>query len=186
MTKQQQELRATAYHEAGHAVAAFHLGIGIGRKGVNVIPDSSEDRAGMAHIRKGFAGRPDYEVTDRMRHGAEKHVVASFAGEAAQRRFRASSVRTWHAATDRKNAVDLLSYFVPEKRELEAYCQWPQSRAENLIKRPEVWAQIHAVADALVERKHLRPLEVRTIYKQAFQSAFETHLRKAQTKTTEF
>jgi ATP-dependent Zn protease len=32
------ELQATAYHEAGHAIAAIRLGIGIGRKGVSIIP----------------------------------------------------------------------------------------------------------------------------------------------------
>ena len=54
-----------------------------------------QDRAGMAHIRKGFAGRPDIETSDRMRLGAEKNAVATFAGEAAQRRY--------HRCPDRKS-----------------------------------------------------------------------------------
>ena len=167
----------TACHEAGHAVVAIHLGIGVGRKGVNIIPDSNENRTGMAHILKGFAGRPDVGTSDRMRLGAEKNALATFAGEAAQRRYRPTSVRSWHASKDRQNIVDLLSYFVSENRELEAYCRWLQIRAENLIKKPEVWAQVQAVACALVKQEHLKPLEVQTICKQAFQSALEVHLR---------
>jgi hypothetical protein len=177
-----QKLRSTAYHEAGHAVAAFHLGIGIGRKGVSVIPDRSENRDGSAHILKGFAGRPDIEITDRMRLGAEKHAIATFAGEAAQRRFRASSVRRWHGSGDRRRALDLLSYFAPEKRELKAYCRWLQIRAENLIASHLVWADCCAVADALVERRHLTPHDVRTICRQTYQSAFEAHLRESAAK----
>jgi len=169
----------TAYHEAGHAVVAIHLGIGLGRKGVNVIPDSNENRTGMAHILRGFAGRPDIDTSGRMRLGAEKNALATFAGEAAQRKYRPTSVRSWHASEDRNNIVDLLSYFVSENRELEAYYHWLQIRAENLIKKPEVWAQIQAVARALVKQQHLKPLEIKTICKQAFQSALEAHLRKA-------
>lgn len=150
-----------AYHEAGHAVIAIHLGIGVGRRGVNVIPD--ENRTGVAHILKGFAGRPDVEISDRMRLGAEKNALATFAGEAAQRKYRPTSVRSWHASKDRRDIVDLLSYFVPETRELEAYCHWLQIRAENLIKKPEVRAQIQAVAETLVKRSQLKPEEVRTI-----------------------
>jgi hypothetical protein len=55
---------------------------------------------------------------------------------------------------------------------------WLEIRSENLIKKPEVWAQIQAVAGALVKQEHLKPLEIRTICKHAFQRALEAHLRK--------
>jgi hypothetical protein len=177
-TPREAQLWATAYHEAGHAVAAIRLGIGLGRKGINIIPDSNENRAGMAHLRKGFAGRPDIETSDRMRIGAEKNAVATFAGEVAQRKFSSSSIRNWHGSSDRHQVVDLLSHFVPETRELEAYCRWLHIRAENLINAPVVWDQIQAVADALVQRGHLKPQEVKTICKHALQGALEAHLRK--------
>lgn len=32
------ELKSVAYHEAGHAAVAIRLGIGIGRKGVSIVP----------------------------------------------------------------------------------------------------------------------------------------------------
>jgi ATP-dependent Zn protease len=48
---------ATAYHEAGHAVAAIHFGIGIGRKGVGIVP--GEDSLGAVHVLKGLNGNPE-------------------------------------------------------------------------------------------------------------------------------
>jgi hypothetical protein len=105
-----QTLEATAYHEAGHAVAAFQLRVGIGRRGVSIVPN--EDWSGFAHTLKGFSGRPDIERTGQMRLGAEKRAIVSFAGEAAQRRFRPMSVRRHHGAIDRGHAIDLMNYFV--------------------------------------------------------------------------
>jgi hypothetical protein len=156
-------LWATAYHEAGHAVVAIHLGIGIGRKGVSIIPDPDANRSGRTHILLGFAGRPDVAITDRMRLCAEKRVVVSFAGQAAQRKFQPRSVRRDHADSDRQGILDLLIRFIPNIPELEAYCRWLEIRAENLVNSPMVWLRICAVAEALVEQKYLRPQEVRAI-----------------------
>jgi hypothetical protein len=64
------------------------------RGGVTIAP--CEDALGSAHLNRGFRGRPDVEKTDRMRIGAEKKVIAIFAGEIAQRKFRRSRVRSWH------------------------------------------------------------------------------------------
>jgi hypothetical protein len=44
----------------------LHLGIGIGRRGVTIIPDPSKNYDGSAHIRRGFSGRPDFGVTYRL------------------------------------------------------------------------------------------------------------------------
>ena len=44
--------RSTAYHEAGHAVVALHLGVGIGRNGVSIVREGDAD--GWAHIRRGY------------------------------------------------------------------------------------------------------------------------------------
>jgi hypothetical protein len=90
--------RATAYHEAGHVVAAIIQGIRLGRKGTSIIPDV--DSAGRAHIRKGFKGNPEYEMSGSTRLGAERRAIVSLAGEAAQRKFRPSSIRRYHARED--------------------------------------------------------------------------------------
>lgn len=156
------QLWATAYHEAGHAVAAVHLGVGIGRLGVSIVP--SDGAAGTCHTNKTFSGSPDAHTTDRMRLGAEKRAIILFAGPAAQRKYRSSSVRNYHGHSDRHGAVDLMNCFVGSNRELEAYINWLRIRAEQLVAIPFAWKTIEAVAAALFERKHLTAQEVKNIH----------------------
>jgi hypothetical protein len=154
-------LESIAYHEAGHAVAALQLKVGIGRRGVSIVPN--EDWSGFVHTLKGFSGRPDIERTGQMRLGAEKRAIISFAGEAAQRRFRPMSVRRHHAAIDRRHAIDLMNYFVGSTRELEAYLEWLRIRAESFVASPFNWKRIEAVAAALMARKRLTAGEAKEI-----------------------
>lgn len=55
----------TAYHEAGHAVAAFFLGLSIGTRGVTVVPTKEEDMLGCAHVPLTLAENPDLPVSGR-------------------------------------------------------------------------------------------------------------------------
>jgi ATP-dependent Zn protease len=41
---------ATAYHEAGHAVIAHHLGQKIGREGASILPDADSDGSGNLSV----------------------------------------------------------------------------------------------------------------------------------------
>jgi hypothetical protein len=153
--------QATAYHEAGHAVAAIHLGVGLGRKGISIISD--DESWGFAHTLKGFRGKPDGETTPSMHRAAEKQTVVMFAGEAAQRGFRPRSVRRHHASADRAGAVDLMDYFVGSNEELEATLERLHVRAVHLVEEPIVWRKIGAVATALLELKRLTASEVKAI-----------------------
>lgn len=56
---------ATAYHEAEHAVAAIHFGIGIVRRGLRVVP--GEDFLGAVHMLKAFRGNPEIGNSGAMR-----------------------------------------------------------------------------------------------------------------------
>jgi hypothetical protein len=81
---------ATAYHEAGHMLAAWRTGIRIKR--ATIVPG------------KGFAGLVEQESSlrrtqldsDRARLRAEKWVLIALAGPAAQRHFRRRSWRAFH------------------------------------------------------------------------------------------
>ena len=157
------QLVVTAYHEAGHAVVAFHLDIGIRRKGVTIVPDHDEGNLGCCWTKLGFRGRPDVEITNTMHVLLERRIVVFLAGEHAQRKYRLSSVRSYHADSDRRNAVDLLSYLVPDVtgEEFRLHYKLLSLRAKNMVEVR--WPQIVAVANLLVERKTLTPDEVRKV-----------------------
>ena len=100
-----------AYHEAGHAVAAWRLGIALRRAGVTIVPDRAKGNLGsVSHVQ--FVNRNvPWRDSDRDRIRAEKLAQLSLAGEIAQRRFSPRSVRRYHGESDRMSAIDLLSPF---------------------------------------------------------------------------
>jgi hypothetical protein len=171
------DLSVVAYHEAGHAVAALRLGVGIGRRGVSIVP--REDCAGFVYVLKAFRGRPDVEITGAMRLKAESQIIVDLAGPAAQRRFRASSVRNIHGRSDHQGAIELLRWFTRSTRELEAYFRLLQIRAEELVASPLWWTQIDAVAGELLAHKHLSSSEVKTIARDALGFPIPKSLKSA-------
>jgi hypothetical protein len=157
-------LWATAYHEAGHAVAAMAYGKGIRRQGATIVPDA-ERAAGSVYMLKHVPGDPSVDLlTGRMRLRIEEDVIVSLAGGVAQREFRASSIRSYHGRSDREAAIDLLSYITGDERELKAYWRLLVVRTENFVRNAPRWMQIEAVAKALMEKKTLDRRELRQVY----------------------
>jgi hypothetical protein len=171
---------ATAYHEAGHAVAAWRLRVRIGRKGVSII--SSEDFFGTVHLRKGFRGDPVVEMTAAMRVGLENQIITTLAGEAAQRKYRPSSVRSHHGSVDRKNVTYLLCSLVGSDRECRAYYKWLQIRAEQLVENTFCWTAIEAVAKTLMQRNRLSAKEVSEVIQGCLNSVVERQVEAARVR----
>jgi hypothetical protein len=149
---------ATAYHEAGRAVATILMEIEIGPEGFSVVPGEG---FGMAHLLVELSGKPDLEATDAMRLEAEKYAIATLAGMVAQQKYRKSSMHSYYCQSDRHNAADLMSHFVASDRELTAYLNWLQIRAEQLVASE--WTMIESVAEALIERDRLSAKEAKEI-----------------------
>jgi hypothetical protein len=82
--KTEQQLWATAYHEAGHVVAAIAYRRGIRRQGATIVP--TKGVAGSVWMLKHIPGDPSVDMlTGRMRLRIEEDVIVSLAGGAAQR-----------------------------------------------------------------------------------------------------
>jgi hypothetical protein len=148
---------ATAYHEAGHAVAAYFFGIPFRKKGATVIPNEDQGFSGCVHTSKKFGGqRPDMDKTDAARLRCERHAMVSLAGMEAQRKFSRPSIRNYHGHHDYLNAVDLMSYFFFEEKVLDANLEFLRMRMVSLFdNHPYAWQCVTAVAEALLESKHL-------------------------------
>jgi hypothetical protein len=170
-TVKKSTLWATAYHEAGHAVAAMAYGKGIRRQGATIIPNL-RGAAGSVYMTMHIPGDPSVDsLTRRMRLRIEEDVMVMLAGGIAQRCFRPSSVRNHHGRSDRDAAYDLLMHTVADERELQAYWRLLIVRTENFVRLPVRWRQIEAAAKALMEKKTLTSAELRQVYTDALGGA---------------
>ena len=171
-------LKATAYHEAGHAMAAWHLEIpfGKGKHALSIVPVGSA----LGHFQSKQIVRfrnGDLPTTGANRLKMEREVVVGLAGTMAQRRHRPSSARSWHASSDYHSAVDLVSNFTGSVRETEAYLKLLQIRAEQTLDRPGTWECVEAIATALLNRKTLSANEVVEIIQTTHARILEDHYK---------
>jgi hypothetical protein len=157
MPKAPLSLRSTAYHEAGHAVAAFHVGVKT-RAILVIARDGSPGRHSLgsyiAGMRAGLGRSPQAQ-----RH-AENMALVCLAGPAAQRRFSPKSMRRYHGESDRRLAIDLLSRFTNSDEELRAYRRLIEARTRRMIARPETWRLVEGLAKRLLEKGSMTGAEV--------------------------
>jgi ATP-dependent Zn protease len=158
-TRHPAQLQATAYHEAGHAVAAFWHRLNF--RHVTIEP--GDDSLGhMLHVKLRDSFRPDIEVTPAVRDRLERGVVVCYAGPTAERKFTGRHNHVG-AGGDRHNALVLGGYVGGEGKALEAYMRWLWIRAETLWDFAPRWKQVEAVAAGLLNRTTLTAREVQVI-----------------------
>ncbi|MGD0632561.1 MAG: hypothetical protein ABR987_24825 [Terracidiphilus sp.] len=158
-------LLATAYHEAGHALADFLLGFKI--KSVSIVAD--ETSAGRVSSVLGLNpsileyGNPSSKTIARWHDKA----LTMLAGEAAQSHFNPRSVRAHHAGRDRDAILDILERIHGDGDELQAVYRYLKIRARNLVCGPHRWFMVEAVVLELAKNKTLTGSEVEAVFRQA-------------------
>jgi hypothetical protein len=134
MTEIYSRERATAIHEAGHAVMAYLLGRPFASISV-VENDGSLGR--VTHRRPGDWFRPDIEIDGRARNMIEDHVMIYLAGAETESAWAARCDEmpddledriNQSALSDRAGALDLAHHFCGGVPELEAYLEWLRQR----------------------------------------------------------
>ena len=151
--------RATAYHEAGHAVARFVLGRRIDR--VSIVPDDES----LGHVR-GYVLRKigeDWNYTLRDVQLLEDEIVSILAGAVAETRLtgRENPVGAQH---DRDNAA-MLAVHLEGPEVAEPYLNYLEARARALIGAR--WSIVEALAAELLERKVLSGVAARRTMRRA-------------------
>jgi hypothetical protein len=158
--------RATAYHEAGHAVIRLLVYLSLHR--ATIIPNVNGDSAG--HVRgatipawiRTIAECGDIWEHPRLVPRALNEICALKAGHIAER---CATGRANHAgaSSDRNDAYLWLFLLTPEEARQEwlALDRWLEARTSRLVK--EHWSAIQAVASALCERRSLTGTEVRRL-----------------------
>lgn len=159
MDKAEVDLRATAYHEAGHAVAILVNWYGLPELAMfsaSIVPDGGT----LGHI-AGTVGVAEWAADDPTdKEMIAYMVVGDLAGYVAERRF-AGTANIEQSRQDRANASRHIWRIVDTQEQGLAYLREKEAEAEQLIS--DYWEAVEAVATALLEKKTLVATEVADI-----------------------
>ena len=151
--------RSSAYHEAGHAVVAVVLGVGV--ESVSLYPDKSRGTLEWYSVARTnlTVGKSLYD---------DEGVIIILAGAAAQKKHAPSSIRRHAATGDYEKARSLV--FFGAKPDHEAYMlfqkrwDWLVAEASKMIEAN--WHVIDAVARRLFAVGEISGVEVKKIFRQ--------------------
>ncbi len=152
--------RATAYHEAGHAVAAWSLGAKVYR--ASIVP-RSDAHGSVQHSNPLRGTRLECDGSDRARLRAERAVVICLAGPEAQRRFNPRSWHSWHGQSDHALAVD-------SEEAASAHLKRLEYRTRDLVTTH--WPAIESLALELLNRGTVTGHEAQAAIMQATTARF--------------
>jgi hypothetical protein len=152
----------TAYHEAGHYVAAVGLGIGV--KSISIEADG--ESLGRI-IRKRSKSRND--VSEPSEREVRRNIVLLVAGHIAEEKCRGRKLSVPQAGSwkDFHEAVDLALYVCSSEREASYLVSWLFERCRNAVEWEINWWLIEAVAAAILERKTLNGKQAMAVYRKA-------------------
>lgn len=150
MEPQQDEV--TAYHEAGHAVAALALGRPVQR--VSVLPD--RQRLGLCQFGKGVF-RPSEDWLER-------EILISLAGIAAEARH--TGHYAWDGAARDCQYVRQLAVQRAGERQAERLERRLLAKAEHLLAQEGHWRAVELIAAELLRRGVISGRTVRHLFDQ--------------------
>jgi hypothetical protein len=148
---------ATAYHEAGHAVAALALGRPVAR--VSVLPN--RERLGACHFQKGVF-RPSKDWV-------EQEIIISLAGLAAEARHTGEYARD-AAGRDLRFVRDLAVQRAGP-RQAERLERRLLAKTEHLLADDGHWRAVEAIAAELLTRGEISGRAAKHLFEQACRAA---------------
>lgn len=141
--------KATAYHEAGHAVAAWRHRLKF--RHVTIKPDA-RTLGCVVYDRQPKWFKPDCDSSDRTFLRGQRHIIGSFAGQLAEAKFLDKHPR-YGMRSDNEHAVDMAFYFCGSQEATEAFLRFCWCVSKDLVNC--FWEQIESLAKALLERETL-------------------------------
>ena len=161
----------TAYHEAGHAVMACHFEIEF--ENVSIILNNDEGYWGCFQIQYGEGKKIEQFDDKEKRTIIEKYVMIILAGEIAE--FLLTRRHRLHdSLSDYFEAYKLIlnlcissDKFDPDNRETELYMKWLSERCKIILKAPQNWCAVEALAHDLMKGEIIRGREAVEIIKNS-------------------
>jgi hypothetical protein len=162
MSRRERQLRAAAFHEAGHAVAAYHLHVRLRR--ISIGADEG-DALGWLDLWLPHVTTDDADNI-RQAQAVERDIVVLLAGAQAERvGLGRSSCPA--GGVDFYEAMRRAGAICRTSDEISACLRWLQLRAHALVESP-TWRQpIDRLAARLLERRQLGARETRAIISTA-------------------
>src|SRR5436190_6444518 len=133
--------RATAYHEAGHAVLAFVLGRPV--ECVSILPN--RERLGVCEFGKGVY-RPSEDWLER-------EILIALGGIAAEARF--TGIYAWDAAARDQQYVRRLAEQRAGERRAERLQRRLLAKAEHLLAGDGSWLAVELIAAELLSQREI-------------------------------
>ena len=152
------KLERTAYHEAGHAVAAFHCDYALNTRLVSIEPKG--DSAGRTEVyqKPSFDPETDFDAETRAR--IQDEIVVLYSGAEATRKFTGRYDRRGVAGDyGAANALASVSHVAPEV--IAKYLDYCKAVARELVEAK--WDDIEVVAKELLLKKSLSGKAVREL-----------------------
>jgi hypothetical protein len=142
-------------HEAGHAVAAWELGVRIGA--VNIHVRAREGRMTFASD-VGLGRFP--AGSDALRLAVERDMVVLHAGLVAQRRFHYEGAWGVVPRTDYEGVLATALQVETDLRLIDEWSDYAEERARALLELPQTWRRVEALAVELAWRPMLHGEEI--------------------------
>lgn len=158
-------IERTAYHEAGHAVAAYVRRLRF--TSISIIPY------------RGTLGRCEFSETPviidlksprigHARRRVETLIIVSLAGVIAECLL--TGRNNWRGAhADLHDAADYAAYVTGSEDELGAYVRWLWEHTRMLLAAPPCWLAVQGLAAALLEDRHIGERRARAIISEAIE-----------------
>lgn len=139
---------ATAYHEAGHAVAAVLLGLQLVR--VSIAPTPERGSVGHTEVKPLRRVLPTGgEASPHQRFNADVILMMTIAGRVAESHFVGEDRKPDYDDLERIN--ELFGQLCLTDREADAYQHWITIRVKTKLVNNLNWRGVVALAEALVE-----------------------------------
>jgi hypothetical protein len=167
MSPPRRRLIAAAFHEAGHAVAAYHMKVRFRR--IAIGRDRAKELGWLElWLTPQTAARGTVDV--RTEHAIERSVIVLLAGSQAER-MALGRAKYLGSGLDFFEAVRYAGYLCRTRPELSAYLRWMQLRVRALVESPAWRRPIEALAACLIQRRELGARETRRVIQRAIKTA---------------
>lgn len=171
MRRRLKKLERTAYHEAGHAVAAYCLKRSFNY--VSILGDA--DSLGKVETRHMRNFDLDGDLSQRTEHLVRREIVLKLAGPLAVE-LAAGKTGHWDGflggAYDIPAAFELAQSVAGSVEESDGFIHWLWEYTRNLLALPFNWAAVEALAATLLRDGRVSYPRARAVIKHALQGSY--------------